>query len=33
MTLSIQRPLPSMEIRIPASLSTWVNSWLVNCAP
>ena len=32
-TLSIHRPLPSIEIRTPARLSTSVNSWLVNWLP
>ena len=31
--LSIHRPLPSIEIRTPARLSTSVNSWLVNWLP
>jgi hypothetical protein len=30
-TLSIQRPRPSIEIRIPAAVSTPVKAALVNC--
>jgi len=33
MMLSIQRPLPSIEIRIPASLSTSVKASRVNWLP
>ena len=32
-TLSIQRPRPSMEMRMPASLSVAVKAKRVNCAP
>ena len=32
-TLSIQRPRPSMEIRIPALVSRPVKTALVNCEP
>ena len=31
--LSRHRPLPSMEMATPESLSTEVNSWLVNWLP
>ena len=32
-TLSIQRPLPSIEMRMPASVSTSVKATLVNWLP
>ena len=32
-TLSIQRPRPSMEMRMPASFSVVVKAKLVNCEP
>src|ERR1700690_4026213 len=32
-TLSIQRPRPSIEMRMPASLSVVVKAKLVNCEP
>ena len=32
-TLSIHRPRPSMLIRMPASVSIWVNARLVNWLP
>jgi len=32
-TLSIQRPRPSIEMRMPASLNVLVKAKLVNCEP